>query len=1303
MNFMGLGFSFGAKDSGLGGVLKDVSTQMDGLAEGVRTFGSTAEQATEPMSNLVNSFAGDLFGGLASGLEHVSSALQGGVFDGILKGSQMMDTAEKAYNAAGEGIGMSFDNVKNSLKGVYQQLVGDRIKKFAEQIPVERFKAVGESIKTSMGAARSFAGRLFGMKQGLDQVGQGAKGAIKPLKAVMNPGSVAGLTAQLADADKAIAIYRKALNDSDTTSQRFFDRLSKAKKPLGDTSHGLKDVAAQNDKVNTSVGSGKLKKFFDSLSGGVSKIKGLGSALSGIATTSGQLTTSTEAAAQAANVGARALIANTGVVGKELNLLSAAAGSLSLSTGLSAQATAKGAVAVAKYGPVLKMWGIDTMATAAKATELYGVDTVRLGQSMESLQKSTGATTKEMEELGKSQMAAGVATKDISGHMAKLDQMTALASRRTVLFKSNISKVGGVGSVKGVNQLTRYLVAAGVDAGKAGAAAIDVEESLVEAGEKTGDMMSGVEKGLADLPVELSIISGDITKAMDLMASDSGAAFKMLAKGFASLSPEAKKSGAVLNFVRSRLKGFKGGTEAVTQALSNMDEKTFAALEAQEKLGETLGHSANEGYRSAKTMQEGFDLMMGSLEGQFREIGRKKVVEFIGNTKTAFETFNRNAATMSARGGPLGLLVNKMSEISSLGSKALLPASLQPMAAIFEKMGPQILQSVQAFGALIPVLMALAGPAGIVLALVAGLAAAYLVFQQVKSNLKNIEPEWKKATSAVSGYEKQLKTLREGTDKYTETMGKLAEARKVVAGLEPIKKLNDEAAASRKVVGATEVRLKQLQHSKDDYDAFSFQLQKLKKTQEALAAAPSTAGGAKAAGANNAAITALEKKLSGLKNNKAQFESLTAVLAAEKKKQADIEIKFNDEAKKRASEAMSAKVKEYSLILQEFIKSELPAVMKTIWPVVKKPLEDLLSEIGFLMVKGIVDIFWSDGHFLGIDWDFLFTKWWNDQKAAFTQIMGFINKDGHFLGIDWGYLADTAAAAITAPFKAFFKWIGDTVDDMFGHSTVPDAFARGFKAIEGTFNLFWGVAKGIFSSVAALAGTMFEPVTKIVDKIFGAGSPDSVAGMISGGMAKAVEVIQEAVRGVVKLVQETLYKAIVEGITSAFVAAFKETSDSSKAFFKAELVLFKSFTNEIYLMFARMWRGILDNVDIATKGAKEAIADSLQDLQKLQTALDQIQSTRAQTAKLDASKPGEKVMLKSGQSVEEAILQQTAHPEWYLAYEGVFMSQMGTLIAAVNGIKGGSVVAGPGKAGAASKASAAVGANTAAFVANTGT
>lgn len=1155
---MGVGFSFGAKDGGLNRFLKGLISRTDEVSAGIRGFGTAAQQATQPFDDLVQSTASTGFNAIADAAQVATNVISNGLTEAVLRGSNVIDRSKKKYQEAGDAIDLTFQNLGGSIQGVYDMLVGDRLKKFAASIPVDRFKAMGAQLSTTMGIVKSALGmglkkegaNLAGLGNDADKLGE----AVGP---------------HLAESAREGAEKFKRSSDQNVSSEH---AIASGVSMIFDRLNGL-DKGLQR-------GSGGIKKFMGLFS--LKSLAEMGHGLAHIGSEGGQLTTSFEATAQAASVASRKVIAATGIFGKELTDATAKAAGLSMGMKVSEQTAGNAVATMKQFGGELKAFGIDSIETGVKLEDGLGVPIRDLGFNVKKMRDGLHLSDKDLAEVAGSFTATGEAIHDMVHPLQNMPALLELAQRRSNLLAQGMSSIGGKDSIKSMNKAIQSLFILTGDAKGAQEGAVALEQKMVESMENFRNMFAGTSTDLDAFLINTSVVTGDVKNAFKAAEQGPDAFIKEFSGVIAKLKKDGKKTSDILQFFGGQMSEALGPDLANTliTALASADEAKVHTMKGLKDMGKGLGEVAKESWRSSMTMQESFDLMMGAAESRFRAIGRAAAVTFVHDTGKAFDKFNNSAERLVKEGGPLGMMVEKMSQISSLGAKALLPEALRPMAQIFSHMAPMVFQAVTAFSALVPVLMTLGGPAGILIALVATLGAAYLMFKQVQAHLHHIGPDWKDATQAVAKYEKQLKGAKVGTEQYAEISKKLADARAKVADLAPIKKLNDAQATSTKMMAS------------------------------------------------------LQKKLQNFKGNKnsKEYEELTKKIADERKKQMDIEAAFDKEAKARATKEMQEKI---TAIIQT-IKDNIPVVEQAlagIWEVVAPVLGSLFDKFEIWFGKQIVDFFYGGGHVFGIDWGYLatslwktFSDYWSKEWDNFSTN---VSKAWDGFVTEIGQVVD----AITMPFRLFFGWIQDTVDAMFGNSTVVEAFAHGFEEIEQVVQGFWNILKGIFGDIMDYAGKLFAPVLAVVDKIFNSGA-QSVPDLIAGGMDKAKGIMEESTKAVTKMVEEAFLEAVTVGLVNGFAAAFKKVIDSTGKFFDSEAEMFAKFTKFVMVQFSNMWAHVLDDAaDAVDKGLKPTIASAMSDLAALEQAVQHLKNVKAEAAAAEekarmaeqagASKPAE--------------------------------------------------------------------------------
>lgn len=1535
-NFAGLGFSFFAKDGGLSNTLQSIAAKMDSTATGIRGFTAAAEGATQPIDNFVQSLGGQAFEGAITSAERVSDAISTGIVGSVVKGTQVMETARGVFSEGGGEISTSFSNLKNSVKGFYQQLAGDRLAKFAAQLPTERFKAIGDQMKSTVGVARGFVGQLFGLKKGFTEVGKGAGEAAKPLQHVVSDetaaqmGRVDGQVAKLSD-----NLGRKLPKSAGNAAEKFKRSSNEIAGGESKISRGFNDISRSADKSGSAMerAASLGKKFLNALP--AKKLMGVAQAVANVGTSGGQLTTGFEAAAQAASVDGRKAVAAYGIFGQALNKASGEAAGLIMGMKTSGQTAGAAVASFKQYGTVLKAVGIDSAAAGVKLEDGMGIPIRDVTMQLHRMQTNLKLSDAELGDLTKTFTGAGETIGDMKAPFGRMDEMLAIAERRSNLVASGMSSIGGKDSIKSLNRATQSLFILTGNAKGAQDTALSLENTMAGAMEGFQKMFTGNNDELDKFLVGTSIVTGDVEQAFKAAADGPDAFIKKFGGVIAQLKKSGKKTEDIMKFFGGQMSSAmdpEAANQLVT-ALGNIDDEKLKLMNSTKAMGKSLGELGKESWRSSMTMQESFDLMMGSAESRFRNIGRAAAVTFMGDTKKAFDTFNTSAEKLVKEGGPLGAMVNKMSEISSLGAKALLPEALRPMAQIFGHLGPEVFSAVSAFASLAPVLLGLLNP---VTVLLGAFTLMHLGFKQTEARLKSQDKAYQDVSKSIKGYEKQLTKLKKGSTEFKKVEEQLGAEKKKQHEMDRV-----IAAASKKEFVKT-VKAKFDQYSKQAIEFIKtipgYAKEFATEFKEMFAAINWKSLWTSVTGMFNKGISFLfdEVDWSGLwASISDSVESvdwagiLTTMVDAMMKGRAFIITKFvalmnavmdglsqidwdrvGEILKKgftlalgKASQGFGALVqilqsKVLPLLVRVFdmvieaavslpsrlgkilsslgpvvgaaLKSVIPIVLDLlkgllvaaaglIWKLVQR-MPDILMGLGDLL-KGALDFVrdviigvmqgvrdWLIQQFpslagpimsvfttietayrgmydgikyiidlvLGVVtgfqreaiamWDSIFSgsavsgaasalapvigffqtiwkvlsaigtviagvliPWWNVLWSvvkfvanniwsalrlivqpletiayviyrvvvlAFKVMWGVISTGVQLVAGLLGWLwtnvwqptwtmmanlvmdvwtkyikpvwdpvakffadiFDKVAGYVTGATDTivggwqtvrnkvgeFFDWIENIVDKFFGHSIVPDAFKAGFDVINKVVDGFWEFFKGIFDKVSSLLATLFAPVTKIVDKIFGGGG-DSIGNMIAGGMDKALSVIKDVVASVTQLVQKSLYEAIVQGLTDAFVMAFQLVTKSTTKFFELQTAAFKKFLEGILNMFRSGWIRILDDTDRASQAVSSTIAGSLADLEKLKSALVAAQQARAAAAAAAAegTKAGEPIKAETdADKYKQQILQQTSMPDWYTKnYSGQFDAGIDRIVDAVKGIKVSA--SGPGNRSAA--------------------
>jgi len=941
--------------------------------------------------------------------------------------------------------------------------------------------------------------------------------------------------------------FSKTLKKAGKDAHGFFDDIALMSKRDAHEMHAIDDeVARLAHEIGADLPSAAEKSgsAFSKFLSGVGKLPGklheVGSAIAGL-NSGGQLTTDFEAAAQAASVSSRKIVAMAGLSGKALNQANAEAAGMVMGMGMSAEAAGNASAYFKLYGNELKAWGIDSAQTLAKVEDVGIASAKDVANNVHHLATEFQLSSKDMADLGKEATATGETLHDMSVGFQDIDEISKLARQNTSLMAENFKTLGAKQTIAGIYRAQRGIFTLTGDVKSAREASIKLQSLNTKALGNFRNMFAGASDDLDGFTKGLAVSTGDIEQAFELMQKSPD----QFIEKFSEIALKMKKDGRSMKDFFRLFHGQMEETmgEDTVAMLVNMfdkvDDAKVKAFKASKAATRDLGQAAKEAWRSPITLQQSFDMMMGSMESRFRQIGMPATHKFIDDTRAGFEKFNNTASALVSQGGPMGKFVQKLAEMNVMGAKALLPETLRPMVAIFDHLSPSVFQSITAFSSLASAV----GPLGLGIGAVAGgFLALRAGLELTKTQLAAQTPAWKTNQKALEGYQKQLGNMKKG--------------------------------------------------SKD-------------------------------------------------------FNNVSAKIASLQKAQKTIADSFTEQAHAQYQAEMKQKAMDFVEGFKEVAKT-LPDLIKDTWKDIEPAVTFLLGAIWGAIKKWVDSQVNQGGHFLGIDWEFL-------GKDLVTKLFTNIGQTVIAYGDMWkntwarhvitplqlGFqeIATAWDEHVTQPLKNFFKWISDTVDSMFGHSTVVDMFEAGFTRVEGFVNKLSGTFHTVLDEWLPKVNSVLTPISSIIDKVFGDSGNKSIP------------------------------ERIADGIVDAFTRAHKESKESSIKFVGDELKLFTDFTHAIYMLFNKMWTAILKDTQDSTQAAAATIQGSLKDMENLKAALSQVLAARAEVE--NAVRNGEaphEIKHDPNKKIEEELLQMTAWPKWYTEdYKGTFQTGVQSIVQAVKG------------------------------------
>lgn len=451
----------------------------------------------------------------------------------------------------------------------------------------------------------------------------------------------------------------------------------------------------------------------------------LGSEVASFAMAGRELTTSFEAEAQAHAVSTRRMVAQTGVFGKELDKLNAQAAGMAHGLGMSDQTAAHAVSTFSQFKDELKALGVESALSAGKVEEGLGVSIRDVAFQMHRLKDGLKLSQKDMEELGKSFSSTGMAIHDVAAPFKSMDAAMDLAVRRTNLVRQGLSSIGGKDSIKSINSATRALFVLTGDAKGAQESALGLEDKLISSMENFRNMFTGNSNDLDAFLYNTSVVTGDVQKAFEAAADGPDAFIKQFGTVIARLKKDGKSTEDVLKFFGGQMSEALGPELAnrLLLAVSNADEAKMQMIKSNKEITKSLGEMGKEAWRSTKTLADQYNMAVGAGMAAFRDLGRGAARAFVTDTGRAFKEFNAQAKELVKKGGPLGAIVTKLSEMSSIGAVAILPQQWRASAAVFGELYTQLSPSLGAITQMSGALTSLFNPLTLISGALAGFVA----------------------------------------------------------------------------------------------------------------------------------------------------------------------------------------------------------------------------------------------------------------------------------------------------------------------------------------------------------------------------------------------------------------------------------------------------------------------------------------------------------------------------------------------------------------------------------------------------
>ena len=421
-----------------------------------------------------------------------------------------------------------------------------------------------------------------------------------------------------------------------------------------------------------------------------------GDAVHRIANEGVNLTHSLEAEAVGLATTARAVGANMGYVGQELNRFTGRATGMAMGLNIGADEAARALRAVDEAGSELAAMNLGNAQDVARLQAAFGVNADLLRNAGLSMRNELGLGDEQIGQITSSIAAMGQQTGDVAGAINQMTDVMALLRRRRALgdtpeqlqqFASDVAA-----AARGMFEFTQ-------DSDLVRTTAAQLAEQLTENRESFRNMFAGAEAEFPQLMTELSIVSGGVEQAFDSMTQGPGQFMEAMGQIVGRVRARGGDVGATLEFMRGRLQQVFGAEQTATMInfWSNMTDETTDAMRAVRGAEVDLGDLARQAHRTGRTMDEVFERMRGFFQVAMRRFARSDSRDFLRNTRESLRDLRVAAEEAHRSSGPLSDVMGLLSRSQQLGALALMPAELRGSAVAADELRGQIMPLVQAF------------------------------------------------------------------------------------------------------------------------------------------------------------------------------------------------------------------------------------------------------------------------------------------------------------------------------------------------------------------------------------------------------------------------------------------------------------------------------------------------------------------------------------------------------------------------------------------------------------------------------
>lgn len=215
LNFLGLGFSFGAKDAGLKNKQRQVASGFENISEEVEKMGARAESGTKPLGRMTDQLSGSAMDKLTESIDTLAMSLGKDLPKASRRGADNLHRATSSIENNERRIGGGFDFIRGSYEKLTSLLSVNRLQAFLQAISLSKLGDIGQGIQniatTSTNLTTSLEGTIVAAAKTSRQMGANFGLAGKALGRFTGEATSMGIALNIGTEKAGEAVYQITL------------------------------------------------------------------------------------------------------------------------------------------------------------------------------------------------------------------------------------------------------------------------------------------------------------------------------------------------------------------------------------------------------------------------------------------------------------------------------------------------------------------------------------------------------------------------------------------------------------------------------------------------------------------------------------------------------------------------------------------------------------------------------------------------------------------------------------------------------------------------------------------------------------------------------------------------------------------------------------------------------------------------------------------------------------------------------------------------------------------------------------